>query len=260
MRRLATAAVLVPLVLGAIFGLSSTAFAWVVVVVFTACAWEYAQVNGLIAQQWVYALLIATASAAWLGLLIVEPSLAYLPAASLAIGVVWVLAGVQPIERLGTVAATAAFGLLYFVVATRSLASVHAIDEWLVLLLVAIVALGDSAAFYVGRSMGKYKMAPQVSPNKTWEGAGASLLMAVLVAAGWAVWRGLDPAMWAAVGAATNVAAQSGDLLQSAFKRQAGVKDSSNLLPGHGGVWDRTDAILLAAPVFAAMLDWANHL
>ncbi len=258
MRRIATAAVLVPLILGAIFGLSKTVFAWVVVVVFTACAWEYAQVNRLIAKQWIYALLIAAASAAWLRLLVVEPSLALLPASALAMGAVWVVAGLQPIDRLATAAAMAAFGLLYFVVAARSLTAVHAVDEWLVLLLVAIVALGDSAAYYVGRATGKRKMAPRVSPNKTWEGAGASLLMAVFVATGWAVWRGLDPAPWAAVGVATNVAAQAGDLLQSAFKRQAGVKDSSNLLPGHGGVWDRTDAILLASPVFAAMLTWVR--
>ena len=94
-------------------------------------------------------------------------------------------------------------------------------------------------------------MAPVVSPNKSWEGAVAGLVVAVLATAAWSWWR-LDRLSWPliALGAVTAVAAQMGDLVESLIKRGAGVKDSGNLFPGHGGVLDRMDALMFAAPVW----------
>lgn len=254
MRRLATAAVLVPLILGAIFGLPNTAFAWALVVVCTACAWEYSEVNRLSERSWVYALIIALLLPLMLGLFGFGVSGTALGGAALAVAAAWLFIGRQPVDRQATVIAMAAVGVVYFVIAVAAVVRLHAADPWTLLLLVAVVALGDSAAFYVGRALGKRKLAPSISPNKTWEGAIASLLTAALVALAWALWRQQDPGVWLLIGAATSIAAQVGDLLQSAFKRQAGVKDSSDLLPGHGGVWDRTDAILLAAPAYAGLV------
>ena len=118
---------------------------------------------------------------------------------------------------------------------------------WLVFLL-AVVWLGDTAAYYVGRAVGRHAMAPHVSPHKTWEGAAASMLVAILVGAGFGHWSLGAPLTFAALAAFLNVAAQLGDLAESVVKRAAHVKDSGSLLPGHGGILDRLDAMLFAAP------------
>ena len=145
-----------------------------------------------------------------------------------------------------------AFGIPYFAVPPLAMYKLHTIDAWLVFLLVAIVAFGDSAAYFVGRKLGRHKIAPRVSPKKTWEGSLAGFLAGILTTAIWAYFRlGKIPPELLALAAATAVIAQLGDLVESLVKRGAGVKDSSNILPGHGGVYDRLDALLLATPVFA---------
>jgi phosphatidate cytidylyltransferase len=132
----------------------------------------------------------------------------------------------------------------------------------LLLLLVLVVWTGDIAALYVGRTLGRHKLAPALSPNKTWEGSVGSVLgslaiTAVLLEVALALGRGgIDLlsypgslAHWLGLAVLLNLAAQLGDLIESAIKRGAGMKDSGTLLPGHGGVLDRIDALLLAAPV-----------
>jgi phosphatidate cytidylyltransferase len=116
--------------------------------------------------------------------------------------------------------------------------------------------VGDTAAFYVGKNFGRHKMAPQISPGKTWEGAVASVLGGVLAGAIFAHF--LIPAASLAIvliiAAAGNIAGQVGDLIESAYKRWGGVKDSGSSLPGHGGWLDRIDSSLLSVPVVYAML------
>jgi phosphatidate cytidylyltransferase len=132
----------------------------------------------------------------------------------------------------------------------------------LLLLLLLVVWSGDTAAFYVGKSIGRRKLAPNLSPNKTWEGTAASIAGSLVITsvliqlAKYLTGRGIDllayPGSvwsWLVLAIVLNVAAQLGDLAESALKRGAGVKDSGTLLPGHGGVLDRIDALLLAAPV-----------
>ena len=110
----------------------------------------------------------------------------------------------------------------------------------------------DTLAYFIGSAIGKHKIFPRVSPNKSWEGSlsglvGALIAMVLVVRAGWL--PGLD--LWDAVvlGLITGVAGQVGDFAESLVKRDVGVKDSSNLLPGHGGAWDRLDSIVFAAPL-----------
>jgi phosphatidate cytidylyltransferase len=161
-----------------------------------------------------------------------------------------VLLSRTPVEEAMESVGILAFGLPYFAVPIASIYRLQHTDPWLVFLLFAIVWLGDTAAFYVGRRFGRHKMAPTISPKKSWEGAVAGLLTGVLAAALWGVWRlgRLEP--WLLVLAAvTAAAAQVGDLVESMLKRGAGVKDSGSVLPGHGGVLDRCDALLFAAPV-----------
>lgn len=116
----------------------------------------------------------------------------------------------------------------------------------------ALVWATDIGAYFAGRSIGGPKLAPRISPSKTWSGLGGGVLAALLV--GFALHRfaGL-PIELAAASGLLAVAAQGGDLLESAMKRRAGVKDSGSLLPGHGGVMDRLDGVATAAPLAALL-------
>ena len=132
----------------------------------------------------------------------------------------------------------------------------------LVVFLMLAVWSGDIAALYVGRAIGRHKLAPRLSPGKTWEGAIASICGSIavtglllyasdlLTARGNLILHITEP-VWQTLllAGVLNIAAQLGDLLESAVKRGAGVKDSGTLLPGHGGILDRIDALLFAAPV-----------
>jgi phosphatidate cytidylyltransferase len=149
---------------------------------------------------------------------------------------------------------------------------------WLLYLLLVVWA-GDILAYFVGRSVGRHLMAPRISPKKTWEGAAASLAASLLVGillfthalqisslllrVGLITRRdglfGLEqPELWPIIllTVALNIAAQLGDLVESLIKRGAGVKDSGTLLPGHGGMLDRIDALLFAAPVLWYYAAW----
>ena len=119
----------------------------------------------------------------------------------------------------------------------------------LLLFAMVIVWVGDTAAYFVGRSIGKYKLAPQLSPKKTWEGTIASFIGSLIVAVVFARFMIVPLGHLLGMAAVGNVAGQVGDLLESAYKRSAGIKDSGSILPGHGGVLDRIDALILAIPV-----------
>jgi phosphatidate cytidylyltransferase len=119
----------------------------------------------------------------------------------------------------------------------------------LLLFALVITWVGESAAYFVGRSIGKHALAPHLSPKKTWEGTVASFLGSLIVALIFARFMTVPVAHLLGMAAVGNVAGQVGDLLESAYKRSAGIKDSGSILPGHGGVLDRIDALILAIPV-----------
>ena len=119
----------------------------------------------------------------------------------------------------------------------------------LLLFAMVIVWVSDTAAYFVGRSIGRHALAPHLSPKKTWEGTIAGFLGSLAVGFAFARWLNVPLVHLLGMAAAGNVAGQVGDLLESAYKRSAGVKDSGSLLPGHGGVLDRIDALILAIPV-----------
>jgi phosphatidate cytidylyltransferase len=119
----------------------------------------------------------------------------------------------------------------------------------LLLFALVIIWVGDTAAYFVGRSIGRHKLAAHLSPNKTWEGTIASFLGSLVVAFVFARFMTVPLPHLLGMAAVGNVAGQVGDLLESAYKRSAGIKDSGSLLPGHGGVLDRIDALILAIPV-----------
>ena len=169
----------------------------------------------------------------------------------------------KAVDQMMASVATSIFCLFYTgftLIALPALIVQHNGPSLVTFLLCAVWA-GDIAALYVGKNLGRHKLAPALSPNKTWEGtlgsvAGSMLVTGLLLAL--AHWMQLhdwallsypeDNWYWMGMAALINVAAQVGDLAESALKRSVGVKDSGSLLPGHGGVLDRIDALLLAAP------------
>ena len=160
-------------------------------------------------------------------------------------------------DRVGTpILADTAASLLapvYLGLPLGSLVGVHAMaGREAVLLLIATVAISDTAQYYTGRTFGRTPLAPLRSPKKTREGAVGGFVVApiFLVAAG-SYWMPSAPPLWlASLGVGIVIAGIIGDLFESMLKRAADVKDSGTLIPGHGGVLDRIDALLFAAPVF----------
>jgi phosphatidate cytidylyltransferase len=154
-------------------------------------------------------------------------------------------------ETIGDISISAA-GLLFIALPFSALVRLHGIavvGPRLLLFTLALVWAGDMLAYFVGRWFGRARMAPQISPHKTWEGAAANLIASLAVGVSFAFWLHFDPRHMVLMAGMANIAGQTGDLMESAYKRSAGVKDSGTLLPGHGGMLDRVDALILAAPV-----------
>jgi phosphatidate cytidylyltransferase len=144
-------------------------------------------------------------------------------------------------------------GVLVLVPSWTLLVRLHGAGElgpWLAFLVLLIVWAADVGAFVFGRWLGRTKLAPAVSPGKTWEGVAGGLLAAGVTAGAAAFWLGLPWGWFVALGVATAVISVLGDLTQSMFKRNVGLKDSGRLLPGHGGILDRIDSLTAAVPLF----------
>ncbi|HEX2643535.1 MAG TPA: phosphatidate cytidylyltransferase [Thermoanaerobaculia bacterium] len=269
MKRFLTAAVLAPLALLALFYLPGPAFFALLVILLDGAAYEFiAIVRPQAPRAPLKALLVliplAALAVSWslTGSPGAEPRL-HLLAAGLffAVGLgTLVLLSRTPLDEVLPALGILGFGTAYFALPISSLHYLQQVDPWLVFLLLAIVWLGDTAAYYVGSRIGRHKMAPVVSPKKSWEGSIASLLTAVGAAAAWSAWRlgHLDGAILA-LAAVVSIAAQVGDLVESLIKRGSGVKDSGHILPGHGGILDRMDAMLFAAPVLLIGLWVLRH-
>lgn len=153
-----------------------------------------------------------------------------------------------------------AVGGLLIVSTWLAMVALHAQSPWTLLAAMALVWVADTAAYFSGRAFGRHKLAPAISPGKTWEGAiGAVLAVAVYgfsLAANTAMPGGPSAGLLALLLLLLTAASIEGDLLESLLKRQAGVKDSSNLLPGHGGILDRIDSQLSTLPLVALILHW----
>jgi phosphatidate cytidylyltransferase len=149
------------------------------------------------------------------------------------------------------------FGVLSIALPATAMCYLRFVSPRAVLLLFILVWGCDSFAYYTGKNFGRHKMTPRVSPNKTWEGTVGGLVGGTLIglAAGtWWVYPELGPLRGALAGALATSAGQLGDLVESMWKRGAGVKDSGTFLPGHGGFYDRIDSLLFAAPVLLVFL------
>ena len=173
---------------------------------------------------------------------------------------VWRATGSAGLRLIGLAA-----GLLYIGAAAAVL---EGAGQFLLILLIGVTIFTDSGAYFAGRAIGGPKIAPAISPSKTWAGLAGGMAASALWLVLWAVYlndpvRGIGPRfelgldlgagnvlLLVAIGAALAVVAQAGDFFESWLKRKAGVKDSSRLIPGHGGVFDRVDGLLPVALVF----------
>jgi phosphatidate cytidylyltransferase len=284
MKRVLTAVVLIPLVLLAVFRAPAPLFAALVAGVAILAAREFIDLAKHYSvtpfQMPTYASIVLL-FAALIFRSALTPTLAtealfYLVFTAAAFGTfLYLVVGMFRRDLASSYPAAAAsfFAIGYTAVPLLLLANLR--QQWagafLIFYLMVVVWMGDTAAYYVGRALGRHKMAPRISPGKTWEGGVASFLGSIIVGVlVFSYARPISQALlqvnlinqWQGYFAPTppiaqivvlsgliNIAAQLGDLVESLLKRGAGVKDSGHLLPGHGGMLDRIDALLFATPV-----------
>lgn len=246
MKRIVTALLLIPFFIYVVVWSPQWAFLLVVTAVAALCFREY---NGLVALHGIHTPPVFGYAAGILLLALPHPEAAFLVIVAV---MALALALRTPELKDGLPSAGAlVLGVLYTFGALRCAVDLRALNLYWLLFALSLNWVGDIAALYVGRMLGRHKLAPRISPAKSWEGAVASVAASVIYAA---VYFPrllpevplLEALLVAAVG---NVAGQVGDLSESLLKRGAGVKDSGNLLPGHGGWLDRVDSTLFALPV-----------
>lgn len=250
--RVVTAFVLLFLVLGGLFILPSLYWGWLTLGVISIGAWEW---GGLAAYS-------RTGRLAYTGLTLLcgiaffalrmRVEMAYVAAVVfwLLFALPWIVVGWQ-VRNPMLLAAT---GWLVLFPTWFALMEFHAMRPALLFGLLAVVSVADMGAYFAGRAFGKHKLAPSVSPGKTWEGVAGGLLSVFCYGAVWRLLEGALGVPFPGFSLLLAMAAASvvGDLFESCLKRQAGLKDSGNILPGHGGVLDRIDGLTPALPLAAA--------
>ncbi len=261
-QRVITALLLIPLVIWDILNFSSPTLAWLLAVFVVLAAWEWAGICGWHQLSWrnsyavVMGLTLFMSYGSWHypkvgNLLLITACLWWL------IAFYWVLNYQRSYDQLPTSSLIKALlGFFILLPGWAALLILHEHDHygryWVVFFLVLIWA-ADSGAYFTGKRWGKIKLADKVSPGKTWEGVIGALLMSFLVSASYAILNAMSlmtVLFFMLLCSITVMASILGDLLESVFKRQMGIKDSSQILPGHGGVLDRIDSLTAAAPIF----------
>lgn len=152
-------------------------------------------------------------------------------------------------------------GLMTLIPAWSALLSLHQSKPSLLLFLFFLIWMADSTAFFTGRRLGKTRLAPHLSPGKTWEGLMGELIITVMIGIIGGFWLKLSlfqSSYFMVLCLVTVLASVEGDLFESLLKRHSGVKDSGSIFPGHGGVLDRIDSVTAAGPVFAFGMYWMN--
>jgi phosphatidate cytidylyltransferase len=260
-QRVLTALVLVPLVVLATLYLETNVFAGVLGLFVLIASQEMARlanVHTLVGQAGYVLAVAGVLAIAWYAL---APR--GLAAVQGVIALWWVLVTLSLVFRRRALPRVEQFrpavlviGALVLATAWVSMVALHGLGDtgpYLVLALFVIIWLADSGAYFAGRAFGRHKLSPHVSPGKTWAGVGGAVL-ATLTAAVLLVWGGASSGAGLAglllLAVVVTLVSIGGDLWESRLKREAGMKDSGSLLPGHGGMLDRIDSLLAAAPVF----------
>jgi phosphatidate cytidylyltransferase len=247
--RVGTAAVLLAILLAALFLLPRAGVAALMALIVGIGGYEWGRLCGLNAQLYAGAAVISLLLLFWLD--ITQPLFALAALFWIVAAPAWLWIGVKSEHR----AALAAAGLVVLVPAALAVVVLKPAEALVVL---AVAWIADTAAYFAGRRWGRRKLAPAISPGKTWEGAAGGLIGAAAYAMILSLFfAGAQATRMAAfIGAAALLVVVSivGDLFESALKRQAGVKDSGAILPGHGGMLDRIDSAAAVLPVAAFFL------
>jgi phosphatidate cytidylyltransferase len=260
--RIATAAVLAVVVLGVLFGLPPLAGVALFALAMGAGAWEWAAFAGWSDRPRRLGYLLVTAALGALAWRVTDGREAWealMTAAALWWCVAFAWLAWRPLA-VGPVRAALA-GLVALLPAWIGFARLLLIEEphrgvVYVFYLLLIIWAADIGAYFAGRAFGRVKLAPQVSPSKTWEGLLGGLAGGLVLALAGAAVLHLPLLAAAALGLGVVIASVIGDLTESMFKRHAGLKDSSQLLPGHGGILDRIDSLISGVPFFVLGLGW----
>ena len=255
-KRIMTAAILIPLVLGAILYLPAIGFVIGSALVLMLACWEWSNLSGIrsFTGRFFYLSLLL---ALFLITSVIPPQWSHGILLLASIG--WLF--IAPLLMIKFLKLScfykASIGLFIFVACWQGLIAVHKCGPFYLLLLLVMVWVIDSAAYFIGKAWGKHKLAVKISPNKTLEGAIAGVIFS-LIFGFFVTW--IFPELlllhhrYAVIGLLvflTAIASITGDLFESMMKRLAGVKDSGQLVYGHGGVLDRMDSLISAAPIFA---------
>jgi phosphatidate cytidylyltransferase len=253
MTRVLSAVLLAAVVLGIVSFLPPHATLLLAVLMSAVAFSEYADLAGAVGARVPIIPMGAAVAAACVAVGGEEPPLELVClAAMLWVGILTVVRG-QPGPEVLRDAAASLLPVLYIGVPLGALAGIRFIGgRDATLLLIGTIVVSDSAQYYTGRAIGRRRLAPAISPAKTVEGAigGAVLGTAAMTIGGLFVFRGVNPWLLLVTSLAVVLLGMIGDLFESLLKRSAGVKDSSTLIPGHGGVLDRIDSWLFAAPAF----------
>jgi phosphatidate cytidylyltransferase len=259
-----TAIVLIPPGLAAVWFLPGWAFALLIAVVSMLGAWEWLGLMRLkpVVPRFAYLAVVGLALAA----IYFAPN-QFLPSILALAMLWWCIAAIWVTRYPAGFAADApqhvlkgAVGLVILVPSFLALANLQAREEGAIALLFLLVLIwaADTGAYFAGRGFGRTKLAPRVSPGKTWEGALGGFALSALVAAAGGYWifhfAGGELVIFVTMCAVVVAFSIVGDLTESMFKRAADVKDSGNVFPGHGGVLDRFDSMFAAAPLFLGVL------
>ena len=255
-QRVITALVLAPLVLLVVFWLPHMATMAVLAALVIAAAWEWSAFPGFTQQaaRLAYVAIVCLAiAAAWaFGVERAElDSVMYAAVLWWVFALVWIATAPARVNRVTAAVA----GFLVLIPVWVALVRLHSRGPELMLFLLLLVVTADVGAYFAGRQFGRNKLAPRVSPGKTWEGVFGGVAAAVLMAAIGVWWLDVSAAPFLGLCIIAVVASIIGDLTESLFKRHAGLKDSGSLLPGHGGLLDRVDSVTAAAPVFLVGLE-----
>lgn len=268
-QRVITALILAPLAIWGIWSLPSESLALILALIFTMGAWEWSRLVGLDCHLG----RIAYSALFPLSFYFLYPFLQQgnWPQFILVLAMMWwtmALMSVMTFPRSatlwqGSAVARAIAGLFVLIPAWAALVVLHSLNDGpgYFILLALIIWGADSGAYFTGRALGKRKLAPKVSPGKSWEGVIGGLLTAIAVAAvstNWLVPAGGYGAFFVLVTAVVFISVL-GDLTESLFKRVMDLKDSGGILPGHGGVLDRIDSLTAAAPLFTLGLLWLSR-
>lgn len=251
MKRVLTAAALIPIVVYVVLWANAWIFLAVLFTVAYLCWREY---DGIAAAYGFGAPGLIGAAAGYL--LLAWPSEAWLYMTVLALLALTLAMRADDLAKSLPRAALLFMGVVYIFGAWKCAIPLREINPHWLMYGLMVSWTGDIGAYYVGRKFGKHRLAPRVSPKKSWEGAVASVVSSVLICGAY-LWRfvpGTSVGLAIGITVAANIAGQFGDLAESAMKRGAGVKDSGSILPGHGGFLDRVDSTLFALPAILAYL------